>query len=310
TLPAPAYVLCAGYFFVFILSALLLHGLTVKRTLYLLGWLFVVGIFTFPEAGLHVTSINGLTELICWACRLICNIAGLVCVQSLYSTWKEEKIVLRRLQALNMASILAEGSSNPAVLAGNGHPKNGMVSAAGYSNAAFMGSTTNLSAIGGTASTPHHFRVFSPPAMVSEFNAATFNGMLAAGLFREVEPPQFKLSRSQSLGDLSQSTMWRMSSYAAQPAAIVDYVPMNATQSLDRRMVRYNARLRRAGSMDELNNLRYCHNNGGSLCCEGRVYNILQPTDYCLYGRPKFVNKSKISLTESDDLQKIRDVAL
>jgi len=29
TLPTPAYVLCAGYFFVFILSALLLHGLTV-----------------------------------------------------------------------------------------------------------------------------------------------------------------------------------------------------------------------------------------------------------------------------------------
>jgi hypothetical protein len=30
------------------------------------------------------------------------QIAGLMCVQSLYSTWKEEKVVLRRLQALNM----------------------------------------------------------------------------------------------------------------------------------------------------------------------------------------------------------------
>jgi hypothetical protein len=36
TLPAPAYVLCAGYFFVFILSALLLHGLTVVSQYFVL----------------------------------------------------------------------------------------------------------------------------------------------------------------------------------------------------------------------------------------------------------------------------------
>ena len=159
---------------------------------------------------------------------------------------------------------------------------------------------------------PHHYRVpiFNPPMMVSEFNAATFNGMLAAGMFRPMEPPQLKLSRSQSLGDLNDNSLWRMGSYAAQPVPVMDYIPMNVTQSLDRRVMRYNTRLRRAGSMDELNNLRYRHNGGGSLCCEGRVYNVLQPPEYCFYGQPKFVNKSKISLTESDDLQKYRDVAL
>ncbi|XP_021931810.1 uncharacterized protein LOC110835657 isoform X2 [Zootermopsis nevadensis] len=352
TLPVPAYVLCAGYLFVFILSALLLHGLTVKRTLCLLGWLFMVGMFTFPEAGLvlfmtfhfwQVKSLNGLTELICWACRLVFNqdssilsynsaclimqIAGLMCVQSLYSTWKEEKVVLRRLQALNMASILVESGNSASNVAGNGHPKNGIVQDAGYTNAAFVGSASNLGNITSVASrhkttrspvahnrirlgshypsNQQHFRVLNVPGMVSEFNTVTFNGMLAAGILKDIEPPQYRLSRSQSLGDLSNSDLWRMNSYTA-----VDYVPVNSTQSLDRRMLRYNTRLRRAGSMEELNNLRYCHNGSSSLWCEGRVYNVLQPHNFCPYGQPKFVNKSRTSLSESDDLQKYRDVAL
>lgn len=129
--------------------------------------------------------------------------------------------------------------------------------------------------------------------------------MLAAGILKDIEQPQYRLSRSQSLGDLSNSDFWRMNSYTT-----MDYVPVNATQSLDRRMLRYNTRLRRAGSMDELNNLRYCHSGSGSLWCEGRVYNVFQPRDFCLYGQPKFVNKSRTSLSESDDLQKYRDVAL
>jgi hypothetical protein len=141
--------------------------------------------------------------------------------------------------------------------------------------------------------------------MVSEFNAATFHGMLAAGMLRDPDQPQYRFGRSQSLGDLSNSNLWRMNSYTS-----ADYVPVNATQSLDRRVLRCNTRLRHAGSLDEMNNLRYCHNGGGSLCCEGRVYNVLQPHDFCLYGQPKFVNKSKSSLSESDDLQKYRDVAL
>lgn len=141
--------------------------------------------------------------------------------------------------------------------------------------------------------------------MVSEFSADTFNGMLAAGMFRDMEQPQYRFGKSQSLGDLSNSNLWRMNSYTT-----ADNVPVNATQSLDRRVLRCNTRLRHAGSLDELNNLRYCHNGGGSLCCEGRVYNVLQPHDFYLYGQPKFVNKSKSSLSESDDLQKYRDVAL
>jgi hypothetical protein len=151
-----------------------------------------------------------------------------------------------------------------------------------------------------------HIRILNASSIVSEFSAATFNEILATGMLRNMEQqPQYRLSRSQSLGDVSNSDLWRMNSYTT-----MDYVPVNATQSLDRRMMRYSTRLRRAGSMDELNNLRYCHTSGGSLCYEGRVYNVLEPLDFCLYGQPKFVNKSRISLSESDDLQKYRDVAL
>jgi len=46
TLPAPAYVLCAGYFFVFILSALLLHGLTVVSQHFVISLYFIVLLLT------------------------------------------------------------------------------------------------------------------------------------------------------------------------------------------------------------------------------------------------------------------------
>jgi hypothetical protein len=45
------------------------------------------------------------------------------------------------------ASILAESGSSATNIASNGHPKNGIVQAAGYTNAAFMGSTNSLSSI-------------------------------------------------------------------------------------------------------------------------------------------------------------------
>lgn len=111
-LPTPAYLLCSGYFVLFIFSALLLHGLSVKRATFLLVWMFMMGILLGPEAGLvlymsihhwRITSLYGLIEVTCWACRLLVNITGIICVQSLYSIWREEKSVLLRLQALKMS---------------------------------------------------------------------------------------------------------------------------------------------------------------------------------------------------------------
>ncbi|KAL0280834.1 UNVERIFIED_CONTAM: hypothetical protein PYX00_002010 [Menopon gallinae] len=113
-LPIPAYLLCLSFFILFIFSALLLHGLSVRRTTCLLVWMFMMGILLGPEAGLvlymsihywRITSLYGLIEVTFWACRLLVNISGIICVQSLYSIWREEKSILMRLEALKMSPV-------------------------------------------------------------------------------------------------------------------------------------------------------------------------------------------------------------
>uniref|UniRef100_T1I4H8 Uncharacterized protein n=1 Tax=Rhodnius prolixus TaxID=13249 RepID=T1I4H8_RHOPR len=100
--PHLAYILITGYFVTFILSAILVAGITNKKMPHLLLWLFGIVAILIPETGLKIFSIYGLTEITCWACRLIVNIAGLICVSSLYFNWKEEQQVLTSLRDLNM----------------------------------------------------------------------------------------------------------------------------------------------------------------------------------------------------------------
>lgn len=52
-----------------------------------------------------IESLYGMTELVCWLARVLANVFGVVIVQSLYSTWKEEELVMKRLQQMNMTSI-------------------------------------------------------------------------------------------------------------------------------------------------------------------------------------------------------------
>ncbi|XP_075219270.1 reduction in Cnn dots 6 isoform X2 [Lycorma delicatula] len=144
-LPSLAHILCAVYLFTFIWCGFLLRGLSIRKTVYLLGWSIVISILSFPEAGLvifmsiyyRVRSLYGLTELTCWICRVVVNIAGLICIQSLYSTWKEEKDVVRSLQGLHMKSL--ERPRRVSVVS-NGEVKGGL----GYQNAGFSASTTHL----------------------------------------------------------------------------------------------------------------------------------------------------------------------
>ncbi|XP_076362891.1 reduction in Cnn dots 6 isoform X1 [Tachypleus tridentatus] len=110
-LPVPSYILAAGYFFTLVMSFALLAGLGLKRSKYLLGWLFVVILFYFPECGLvlfmslyywGLDTYYGLTEFAFYICRAIINVLCIVCVQSQYSSWQEEKDVMRRLENLNV----------------------------------------------------------------------------------------------------------------------------------------------------------------------------------------------------------------
>ncbi|XP_046979418.1 uncharacterized protein LOC124544781 isoform X1 [Schistocerca americana] len=194
-LPAPAYLLCAAYLLSFILAAVLLHGLTAKRSPLLLVWLFTAVILALPEAGLvlflslyfwQLTSLNGMTELVFWICRLICNVGEVGCVRALYRCWREEKHLLRTLQQLHTAS------------------------SQGIQNAAFMGSGS----LAPSPRAPHRAVVpvrqavplHLPLGSGSEFNASTFHTALQRHW--AVNPTQVlpqrppRLTRTRSMVDI------------------------------------------------------------------------------------------------------------
>ncbi|KAK9508192.1 hypothetical protein O3M35_007909 [Rhynocoris fuscipes] len=120
-LPYLAYFLIAEYFVTFVISAVLVAGISGKRMPHLLLWMLGIVALLIPESGMvlymsfhfwKIFTIYGLTEITCWACRLIVNVAGLFCVYSLYFNWKEEEQVLTSLRDLNMAT--------PVISVGNG----------------------------------------------------------------------------------------------------------------------------------------------------------------------------------------------
>ncbi|CAG0913467.1 unnamed protein product [Notodromas monacha] len=111
-LPAPAYFLCLGYLCIFFVSITLLGGLAGRRMNVLLAWLFVMVLFLFPECGMvlfmslyhwKLDSHYGLAELVFYVCRAALNVLAIISVQSLYATWREEKLVLKRLRELTIA---------------------------------------------------------------------------------------------------------------------------------------------------------------------------------------------------------------
>lgn len=133
-LPVPAYVLAAGYFSIFLVSLFLLAGLFLRKSNYLLGWLFVSVLFFFPECGLALfmslqywkLDSKGIAELAFYIARAVMNVVCIVCVQSLYTQWKQEKAVMRRLQNLNVTSYRdlvpskSNGSAGPSGSTSNG----------------------------------------------------------------------------------------------------------------------------------------------------------------------------------------------
>ncbi|KAJ8963318.1 hypothetical protein NQ318_018787 [Aromia moschata] len=52
---------------------------------------------------MRIESLYGVTELACWLIRILVNVIELVLIQSLYTMWKDEELVDKRLRDLNMA---------------------------------------------------------------------------------------------------------------------------------------------------------------------------------------------------------------
>lgn len=299
-LPHLGYILITAYFVTFILSAILVKGISDKQMPHLLLWLFGVLAILLPEGGLvlfmslnfwKIYTIYGLTEITFWICRLIVNVAGLICIYSLYRAWKEEKQVLSSLRDLNMASraVLA-GGRRPSVTSRKLVPP-----PAGYTNPGYTSQVdqpiviprTNLKRSPSLMSLPP--RSASPSPSVNEFNAALFNSNL----------------RSHSV--LDQRGVKTMPPANHVPAFVPPLPPGYNTQSLDRRLLHRTRSLGFFPTEDRMRNGYFSplSLSGFVVDPRGRVAYIQDPR---IVEKP-WAADSKISI-ESDDMHKYKDVAL
>ncbi|KAB0792135.1 hypothetical protein PPYR_14096 [Photinus pyralis] len=335
-LPTAAVLLCVGYFTLALFAAILVHGLATKNTVCLVVWMFAVSVLIFPEAGMviymsiqywRIESQYGITELVCWFARILANVIEIIIIQSLYSIWKEEELVTKRLRDLNvMIPIPRETSLNSVVH--NSIPA--------YQNNAFEGSieqlNSNIKRMGSMpqlwngnipnnlASLP--FEGYQFCTTQSEFNASIF---VPNYVNEDAQLPPAK--KAQSLMDLRTiedslplgnekfNQQWQpwMSQSITETSSVI--LP-NYTKSTEK------PRISKYASVDALNDINRNHhiikNRTGFYAQPIANYGVpiyygpLDGPDFLIYKKKldKLNSKNSISNTSVDDVQKYRDVAL
>ncbi|KAL3285662.1 hypothetical protein HHI36_000194 [Cryptolaemus montrouzieri] len=337
TLPAAAILLCAGYFTMALFAALLVHGLATKNTLCLIAWMFSVTILTFPEAGLviymsvqywRVESIYGLTELICWFVRIMVNVVQLVLIQSLYTMWKDEELIMKRLRGLNVHAVPVQMERTPTL------------NSQYYQNNAYAQSMESLNSIGmkRSISSSHVWNGAGTPNNMSlplenyfyttqsEFNASVFipNPPNAETLVPISKKSQsmFDLRAMDDNASLSQYRLSRWNPIALGPPAVTNSVE-NPSYNLSLRSNRQQRpKLSRFASVDALDstdeNSHIIKNRTGFYAQPIENYGVpiyygpLDGPDFLIYKKQldKLTSKNSLSNTSVDDVQKYRDVAL
>lgn len=53
----------------------------------------------------RIESLYGVTELACWLIRIIINVIEIILIQSLYTMWKDEELLDKRLRDLTLSAI-------------------------------------------------------------------------------------------------------------------------------------------------------------------------------------------------------------
>jgi len=108
-LPTASYLLCAGYFILFIASTILIHGLATQMAWGLFSWSTIIALMALPELYLVIAmvtqhwgfqSTHGLTELVSYILRLIINCFALLCVIPTAMRWRQDKRVRKQLESL------------------------------------------------------------------------------------------------------------------------------------------------------------------------------------------------------------------
>lgn len=321
-LPIIAALLCAGYFIMALFAAILVHGLATKNTLCLLGWMFTVTILTFPEAGMviymsiqywSIESLYGMTELVCWLARVLANVFGVVIVQSLYSTWKEEELVMKRLHQMNLTALPMQ--RDPELNVPNSHFHNNAY-AASIEHLATLKRSNSIPNIW-SGSLPNNLATFPLNGLQfcttqSEFNASIYvpNIIHQQGFESSAKRAQSLMDLRNAKEELLYNEKLNQSWYPFMTQSLTESstVIPTYTFSLDRKL---NPR----GFSKSLENL----NINGSIrsrnsfyeqqpeCGLPIYYGPLHGPDFLVY--KKQVSKNSLS-NASDDLQKYRDVAL
>lgn len=125
SLSVPAYVLAASYLLLCVLSTTMLLSLRSKVPRLLLAWLLLTVLAIFPEAGLVLFmaiyhwagGTYGVIEISLWLVRVFFNVCGIVCIQSLWSRWREEESIFQSLHELSLSH--SGLGSSPLGLAGH-----------------------------------------------------------------------------------------------------------------------------------------------------------------------------------------------
>ncbi|KAK9730112.1 hypothetical protein QE152_g15461 [Popillia japonica] len=338
SLPIAAILLSAGYLTLAVFAALLGFGLAIKNTQFLIAWMFAITLLTFPEAGLviymsiqywRIETMYGMTELACWLARILANMVGLLVVHSLFTLWKEEDLVEKRLRDLSMTAVTIPGDASLNSLGSHY-----------YQNNAFESSIEQLNRLKRASSMPVLWNGSIPNNMApcpfdgyqfcttqSEFNASVFIPKYSSN---EVSN-EYQTKKAQSLMDLRiledqpviedkllQNWHTWMSQSMTRPKTTPSPYPTYA-QSLDRRT---QSKLTKFASLDDLNDI-----NQGSHIIKHRTgfyaqpienygvpiyYGPLDGPDFLIYKKQvdKFSSKNSLSNTSTDDVQKYRDVAL
>ncbi|ERL85068.1 uncharacterized protein LOC109542578 isoform X1 [Dendroctonus ponderosae] len=332
TLPAAAVLLSAGYFAMSLFAALLLHGLATKNTLCLVTWMFAVTILTFPEAGLviymsvdhwGVAHIYGITELTCWLLRIIVNLIQIVLIQSLYSLWKDDDLMVKRMQTLGGMGMNGENGStlNSQYYQNNGFEVEGGDQLDGglkrYGSMPHLWSNLHMMPL----QVPYHFSTTS-----SEFNASVY--------VPGVENPDTIDKKSHSLMDLrlldhpsniSYAQQWLSgsindpNSLLMQPTVYGEKPPKRAMSEINYSTV--PSKLSRCKSVDTLDGSKSSHiirNRSGFYAQPMENYGVpiyygpLDGPDFLIYKKQleRLNSRNSLSNNSADEISKYRDVAL
>ncbi|XP_059470252.1 uncharacterized protein LOC132193531 isoform X2 [Neocloeon triangulifer] len=279
--PAGAYLLCFGHFVTIVLSGLLIVGIALKQTQWLLVWAASVGTWLIPEAALalfmsfnhwKIETPEGTTEFLFWVIRASFNIVSVACTASQYAIWTEEKIIIRRLQILNMQeAAIRKATDQAGVPAKSGHSNPGFIHASSeqvnkvplaaiqsIGTNSRRASTTNLANAGVSLqeqSRPHPSSIPSNLHFISCYEktmsrvAGLSSNEFNASMFMRQSPNNVVLQRARSLFEMQiqNNNVWGYfpspMNQAPMCPGYLDTAPEASTQSLDRRQIKSQMRL-------------------------------------------------------------------